>query len=309
MRRFWFRILIALAMFHVASGSAAPPALAGFWAELWNQATGASKPGPDANGIAAAAAVIKSLAPAGDRTALAAEASPEGHWRLVNRAGETVTAANPDELARALNVLAPELAGDAKARLALYLTEDTVFRQRGSLLQLPSADLNLVVGTQTYKLQKGAPDSALRQSTMVASLSPRLMAGLADRADFDETLAQLDRPLAKAQIRVIALEPGGDGTLPSSPRIDAATQRAVTDSVDPDTLRYRLSNLRGQTALVTGRVDGGLLYFKPSSGPDRSLLLGDLVAAADASDVAVAKAAVAVYEAEVEKPQRPKESP
>ena len=43
--------------------------------------------------------------------------------------------------------------------------------------------------------------------------------------------------------------------------------------------------IRGQTALVTGRVDGELLYFKPASGPERSLLLRDLTAAAEAADV------------------------
>ncbi len=290
MIRFWIPMVAVLALSLAAAGLGTPTGTAGFWDELWNRRTGTAVPLSASKGIDDAAALVKGLAPVPDQAALAAEASPEGHWRLINRSGETMTAASPDELARALNVLAPELAvnaptGKVAARLALYLTEETVFRHRGALAQLPAADLNMVAGATAYPLQKGATGNGSGPATAFATLTPRLVASLDDRTVFDETLAQINRPLAKAQIRLIALEPGGATTLPSSPRIDPATQRALTDAINPDRLRHTLSNLRGQTALVTGRVDSGLLYFKPSSGPERSLLLADLVAAAEAGDV------------------------
>ena len=102
----------------------ASPAVAGLLDTLFGTATSASRTGePLANAVER----IKALAPTSDLAPLAAAASHDGHWRLVNRAGETMTAANPEELARALNVLAPEMAANPKARLAFYLTEDTVF--------------------------------------------------------------------------------------------------------------------------------------------------------------------------------------
>src|SRR6266446_828192 len=40
--------------------------------------------------------------------ALAAQATQEGHWRFVNKAGETFTAGTPEELKRVATVLLPE---------------------------------------------------------------------------------------------------------------------------------------------------------------------------------------------------------
>ena len=68
--------------------------------------------------------------------ALAAQATQEGHWRFVNKAGETFTAGTPEELTRVAGVLLPEAKADAK--LALYLTEDTVFQFRAALKERPN---------------------------------------------------------------------------------------------------------------------------------------------------------------------------
>ena len=93
------------------------------------------------------------------------------------------------------------------------------------------------------------------------------------------------RPLERASVRVLALEPGGPSTLTSTPRIDAASKRAAVDIIDPASLPAAMGSIRGQTVLVTGRVDGQLLYVKPSSGPEKSLLVRDLLRAADDADV------------------------
>lgn len=225
---------------------------------------------------------INALASTSELAPLAAAASHEGHWRLVNRAGETMTAANPDELARALNVLAPEMAANPKARLAFYLAEDTAFQHRALLKDLPKAQLHVVVGGDAYPLTQSGSGARARLFALVA---PQLIVELKDRALFDEAMAVLSRPLQKARIRSIALEPGGPVTIASAPRLDPESKRPLTDAIDPDRLRHTLSNLRGQTALITGRVEGERLVFKPPSGADRSLLVTDLKAAAEAADV------------------------
>src|SRR5262249_54120662 len=96
---------------------------------------------------------------------------------------------------------------------------------------------------------------------------------------------QLARPLNKANVRVLALEPGGPPTLASAPRIDMASGRALVDVIDPSSLPAALGTVRGQTVLITGRVDGRLLSVQPSSGPARSLLLPDLLKATEDADV------------------------
>jgi len=95
----------------------------------------------------------------------------------------------------------------------------------------------------------------------------------------------LERGLARADIRVLALEPGTSATLASSPRFDARGQLALVDAVDPATLASQLASVRGQTVLVTGRVDQGMLRFQPSSGGEQALKLDDLTRAAANSDV------------------------
>src|SRR5262249_61472173 len=80
-----------------------------------------------------AARYLRSVAPDG-RAALAAQATQEGHWIFVNRAGETMTAATPQELTRVAAILLPEAKADVK--LTLYVTEDTVFEFRAALKDL-----------------------------------------------------------------------------------------------------------------------------------------------------------------------------
>jgi hypothetical protein len=213
--------------------------------------------------------------------ALAAQATQEGHWRFVNKAGETFTAGTPDELKRAVAVLLPEAKADAK--LSLYITEDTVFQNRAALKDLPKGtELNVVVRNESYRVLKRGDSPAER---LFAEVRPALIVELTDRMQFEEAVWQLARPLDKANVRVLALEPGGPPRLAATPRIDPATKRIMVDTIDPASLPAALGSVRGQTVLVTGRVDGRLLYVQPSSGAERSILLPDLVKAAEEADV------------------------
>ena len=275
-------ILAALLVWGLAC-PAAPPAGAG-WLDAVMRGSGRAARHAPAHGAGAlehAASHVKALPVEAQKPALAAAGSHEGHWRFVNRAGETMTAASPEELARALNTLAPEAA--RTGRLALYLTEDTAFAHTAMLKDLPrSAELNVMVGRDAYPLLRQGEGQAMR---LFASVRPRLVVELAERARFDEAMAQLARPLDKSQVRTIGLEPGGPASLTPRPKLDPATGRNLNDAIDPDRLRHALGAIRGQTVLLVGRIDRELFWFRPGSGPERSLLLRDLMAAAEGADV------------------------
>ncbi len=228
------------------------------------------------------AAHIRALPHKPDSHALGVGATPEGHWRFTNRAGETITAASPEELRRALAIVAPEAAG-AEGKLALYLAEDTVFRHRALLKDLPKdATLHLLIDRRAYRLVRQA---AGRSDRLFAEVRPNVLAEVTEPKAFAETMFQLTRPLDRSRVRALALEPGNPTAIPRYPGIDAATGRAALDVVDPANLVRSMSVLRGQTAVVTGRLDGDLLHFRPASGGERSLVVRDLVAAAEAADV------------------------
>ena len=214
-------------------------------------------------------------------TALAAQATQEGHWRFVNRAGETFTAGTPEELKRVAAVLLPDAKADA--RLSLYLTEETIFLNRAALKDLPKGtELYVVAGRESYRVLRRGEGAAER---LYAQVRPNLVVEMAERKAFDEAIWQLARPLKAANVRVLALEPGGPPRLASTPRIDPATKRTLVDAIDPASLPAALGTVRGQTVLVTGRVEGRVLYVQPSSGAERSLLLPDLFKAAEEADV------------------------
>jgi hypothetical protein len=226
-----------------------------------------------------AAAHVKALPAMADRPALAAQATQEGHWRFVNRAGETFTAGTPEEMKRVAAVLLPDARADTK--LALYVTEDTILLNRAALKDLPAGtELYVVVGRESYRILRQGEGERL-----YAQVRANLVVEMSNRKAFDEAVWQLTRPLNKANVRILALEPGGPPRLASAPRIDPATKRALVDTIDPPSLTAALGSVRGQTVLVTGRVDGRVLYLQPSSGPERSLLLPDLFKAAEEADV------------------------
>lgn len=242
-------------------------------------ARGAAKLG--AAGLDRAAAHIKAL-PSGPKAAvLAAHATPEGHWKFVNRDGEVFTAGTPDELKRTVPTLLPEATADA--RLAIYLSEETVFGDRALLKDLPAgASLRVVAGRDSYPLVRRAQAG---RDALFAEVRPNLVVDLREQALFDEAVAQLERPLSRASIRTLALEPGGPATLSSSPRLEPGTKAALVDAIDPPMLADALRSVRGQTVLITGRVQDNLLSFRPASGPEQTLKILDVIGAAADADV------------------------
>ena len=237
-----------------------------------------------------AAAHVQALTVGTNGAALAAHVTQEGHWKFVNKAGEVFTAGTREELARVVATLAPE-AADAGTRLSLYITEATAFEGRAALAdmlkELPKAagkapELRVVVNDAAYKLvRRGAGSS----ETLLAEVRPNIVVALDKAGLFDEAVWQLARPLNRANIRVLALEAGGPERLAGVPRFDAATKAAQVDVIDPYRLASALGAVRGQTVLVTGRVEGDMLRFGAAGDARRTLPLGDLVAAAERHDV------------------------
>lgn len=226
--------------------------------------------------------LLASLPAAQRGLALAAEASPEGHWTFANVAAERFTTASPEELKRVLPTLAPE-ANKPGTRLTLLLTEETIFRQRQHVQSLSLAgdrrtDLMIAVDAAAYPLLR-------RGERYYAEVRSNLLVELTERRLFDEAVWQLAHPLKRATIRVVALEPGGPASVSSTPRLDPQTKRTLTDQVAPSALIAALRTLGGQMVMLTARRDGDALVFRPSSGPEQTLPLQDVFAAADAADV------------------------
>jgi hypothetical protein len=245
------------------------------------QKTGPRLTAAGADGLARAAEHVRALPPGKETVALAAQATQEGHWRFVNRAGETFTAGTPNEMKRAVSVLHPE--AKAGSHLAVYVADDTILDHRDALEKLPAgAGLFVVAGRESYRVLHRGEGKAARY---FAEIRPHLVVEIHDRRLFREAVWQLARPLEKANVRVLALEPGGPPVLSVRPRIDRATARALVDVVDPARLPAAMGPLRGQTLLVTGRIDSELLYVQPAKGPERSVRLKDLFKASEEADV------------------------
>lgn len=212
--------------------------------------------------------------------ALAARISQEGHWTFINASGETFTAGSETEVKRAFDVLLPNAGARAPAFL---LTGDSVFEQRTALTQLPrGAELSLGWGDEIFRLENAAIGTANR---VLAHIRPNLFVALTTAADFGETLQLLRRRLERQRFRLVSLEPGGPRSIPSSPRLDQGTSKPDVDAIDPAFIASSFAALKGQTAVIVGRLDGDLLTFKPASGPERALQLSELTTAAAVADV------------------------
>ncbi len=281
--RSWLAVLLAGAVVLMTSG--AP--LGAHWLKKILREAGdaggsvATHAGHGVDNFAGMARHLKALLDDPKGLALAAHATPEGHWKFTNRDGEVFTAANVDEMTRVVRTLAPDHADDGS--LKLYLSEDTVFSRPDLIKDLPAgSELHLVAGGRNYRLR---PDQAgAIGNGFIAEVKPNLSIRLGERHLFDEALWHLKRPLSKSGIRVVSLEPGAAQTLPAAPRFETESKAAQIDKIDPWKLPAALSSIKGQTVVVTGRLNGEFLHFRAAGG-ERSLLIGDLRRAAKEADV------------------------
>jgi hypothetical protein len=217
--------------------------------------------------------------------ALAAHTTPDGNWQLANAKGEVFTAATAEEMKRGLATLLPDAAARPDRRLAIYLSDEAAARGPAGLKDLPGgASLSVVVGGEAYKLVRRTSGGNVR---LLLEARPHITIEIGEVAALRETVAMLGRRIDPDAIRVLSLDPGGPRALPSRPKRDSASQAALPDSVDAFGVAKALPSLRGQTVVVNGRLDGELLWFRPKSGPEQSILVRDLKAAAAEHDISL----------------------
>ena len=228
-----------------------------------------------------AALHLKALPAPRRARAVAAELTNEGHWRLRNGEGETFTAATPDELNRGLRVLAP-LTEEA-AKHVILLTGETLFKDRSKLKELPAdAEFDTLLESRVYGLRRRLINGVEHYSLDVGN---GVHVPIRERGQVHEMLWQLARPVDLSTIRVLALEPGATGLLKRTRPADPTPGRIAVETVDPDRLPHMLSAVARDTIVISGRTKGAVLHYRPSSGPERTLLLDDLRRAAVESDV------------------------
>ncbi|MEO1282144.1 MAG: hypothetical protein AAFV69_10455 [Pseudomonadota bacterium] len=252
--------------------------------EAGDAGSGAGKLG--LSGLENGVALLKKLPDDPDAVRLAVHASPEGHWSFANRDGDVFTAANPDEMSRVVANLAPDAASKGTAgQLALYLDPDAVFQNQNRLGDLPDgARLYATVDKKAYRLlPRGSGASQryvmrMRQNVEVPVVAPKL---------FEEAVWQMSRQLNKADIRVVALDEVGADALRAVPALTKGKTVARVDRIKPDRLMSAFADVRGQTVLLKGRIDGDTFVFTPSGGSERRLDVADLTAAATRNDVNV----------------------
>jgi hypothetical protein len=273
--------VLMLLLLAVAGGEAS--------ADVWDRLTslGAARDAKATETFEDVVRHIGSLAD-GERTPIAAAATEVGHWRLANRAGELFTAAGRNELAQALRTLVPDREGKPE-KLHIHLTPDSLFRHGNSLAELPAtAALSIVIDGRALPIRRAGEGGIPKYQVLVG---PRLYVEAGDRALFDEVAWQFRRPLLRAQVRTLALEPGGLTVVSRTPQVDPGTRRAQPDAVDPGHAGRALQSLGGQLVLLTGRLNGDRFAYKPASGAEGSIGLADLwsaAAQADANLIAIA---------------------
>src|SRR4029079_3102144 len=82
-----------------------------------------------------AAAHIRSLPTGAKGAVLAAHATPEGHWKFVNRESDVFTAGKPEEVQHTFTTLLRD--APPGGNLGIFLSGDTLFRDRALLKELP----------------------------------------------------------------------------------------------------------------------------------------------------------------------------
>lgn len=228
--------------------------------------------------VGKAAAYLKGLGSA-RKAALAAHATPEGHWQFVNREGHVYTAGTPDEMQRVMSTLAPDAVAAGESKMTLFVSEDSVFQNRSALSQLPKdAEIHVVTDGGAFGISR-------RADKLRVQLKPHLAMDLGERALFDEAVSYLDRPFNRANIRTIAFESGAKSYVPSAAKLDPTSKLPLADAVDPARITDAFGSIRGQTVIVTGWVEKGKLVITPSKGAEVSRDIDELVRAARANDV------------------------
>lgn len=222
-----------------------------------------------AGGLDDAGRYVAKLPKVNGLSTLAVRRETSGHWTFTNAGGETFTAASKAELKRVARVLAPEVAA-GEARLTLLMPADTAFAAGKALRELPDARLRVLVGKKSYPLQLA---SSAAGGVAFARVRPKVRVPLNDQKRFAEAVFQIERTFTPSRVRVLSLAEDGGRTIPSRPLRDKATGRLQPDRLAPSALANAFAKIKGQTVVLTGRIEGGKLIWRTAAGAERSLEL------------------------------------
>ena len=232
--------------------------------------------------LGTAGVFVKALPEGGRGHAIAASVSDDGHWHLMNGKGEGVTVSGSEELDTALKWMVGEDFNRDRRLITFYIAEDGLFRNPEFIKILPARARHVVVSRgKTYPVltkRVGGLD------VLYGKLRKNIEVPLESVEVFREAVWQIEQPLKRSSIRLLVLAPDGAKKAPVTPII-GTSGLPEPDIVDAYALKDVFGSLRGQTVMLTGKVDGDLLYFKKSGEADLSIFVTDIAKAARANDI------------------------
>lgn len=269
--------------------SAAGPSHAGWLTRLLNEAGDAANDAASGakrrlggDGVDAPGAAFRAVPVRDDRVALVASPGKSGHWTFTNRAGETFTAANPDEMARVLTVLTPGVDGRP---IDIIIDEADAFA--------PGARFDALPAGTTLKMRiagERAPVPMRRTSTadgdrVSVRLRPAVTVTAARQDTLREAIAQLQRHLDPQRLSLVSLTHG-------APPRPTDARRGLTDGeglraepIRATGLAAAMASFERRTMIVVGRLNGNTLTYRGANGIEHSLDLAPVRAAAARHDV------------------------
>lgn len=244
---------------------------------------GSASAGSHADPLAEITRFLQAAPPVPGEHSVGAASSQEGHWTFTNRSGDRLTAAGPVEVRRVLALLTGTAGGALLPRMTLVMPPLALVRGEGALRDLPGdAAWRVFVDGALLPVVKGPAERSPTTGARI-EVRPRIVVPLTEEAPLIEAVSQLQRPIRQGSIRIVALEAGAAQAFASRGRADLR----APDAIDPAALATALAGVRGQTVVVSGRVEGDRLIAASSStlGADTSLDLPTLRAAAAGADV------------------------
>jgi len=280
-------VAVVLATLLVLTATA--PAHAGWLTRLLDEAGDAASDAASGakrrlggDGVDAPGTAFRAIPVRDDRVALVARPGKSGHWTFTNRTGETFTAANPDEMARVLTVLAPSVDGRP---VDIIINEADAFAPgarfdalpSGTTLKMRIAGERAPVPMRRTTAADGARVSVrLRPSVTVTATRPRTLR---------EAIAQLQRHLDPQRLSLVSLTHGA----PPRPT-DARRGLTERDGLRAEPIRAAglaaaMASFERRTVIVVGRLTGNTLTYRGARGIEQDLDLAPVRSAAAAHDV------------------------
>jgi hypothetical protein len=265
--------------------SVSPRSEADILSALSTIATGAGKVGSTAGRIGsglshagAATTYLKALPVKPGVAALAALAEGDGAWRFVSATGESFLAHSPSDV----SVLLQRQAA-AGQKLDLHLPPSGLAGDPAMLDQVfDHASINIVGRNgATYPVRRVASadgrtfDVALRENIVVRVDRPEAI---------EEILGRAERGFSTASVHVLSFDGAGAEPLSGVPRWSDGARLPLPQALDPASLAEDFRLIRGHTAIVSGRIDGGTVYAR-RGGAEIGVPVAQLEAAARDADI------------------------